>query len=132
MAGLTVSQLARAGGVGVETIRYYQRAGLMPRPASVGRADGGTRHYDQRDVRRLNFIRGAQAAGFKLKEIARLLELEQTDDRSEVRRIARERIAILDDEIARMQRARQALSRLESQCLRTREGPCPILNAFDV
>ena len=131
MTGLTVSQLARAGGVGVETIRYYQRQGLMPRPASMGRADGGIRHYDERDVRRLNFIRGSQAAGFKLKEIARLLELEQTDDRSEVRRIARDRIAILDEEIAKMQQARQALSRLESQCQRTREGPCPILNAFE-
>ncbi len=131
MKGLTVSELARAGGVGVETIRYYQRQGLMPRPGSLGRAGGGIRHYDQQDVRRLNFIRGAQAAGFKLREIARLLELEGETDRSEVRRIARERIAILDREIAEMRRARRALAQLADQCERNDAGPCPILNAFD-
>lgn len=132
LSGLTVSQLARAGGVGVETVRYYQRQGLMPRPPQVGQPGGGIRHYGERDVHRLNFIRGAQAAGFKLREIARLLELEQTDDRAEVRVIARERIAILDGEIAAMQRARDALARLAGQCERTARGkPCPILDAFD-
>lgn len=132
MAGLTVSELARAGGVGVETVRYYQRQGLMPRPPQLGRPGAGIRHYGERDVHRLNFIRGAQAAGFKLKEIARLLELEQSDDRAEVRQIARQRVAILDEEIAAMQRARNALERLAGQCERTAKGrPCPILDAFD-
>lgn len=130
MKGLSVSELARAGGVGVETIRYYQREGLMRRPATVG-AGGGIRHYDERDVRRLNFIRGAQAAGFKLKEIARLIELEQTDDRIEVRQIARDRIAVLNIEIAAKERARDALARLAHQCEHSGSGPCPILTAFD-
>lgn len=127
---LTVAQLARAGGVGVETIRYYQRLGLMSRPASVGKT--GIRHYDERDVRRLRFIRGAQTAGFKLQEIERLLELEQTNDRVEVREIARNRIALLDAQIAAMQKARGALARLAHECERSGEGPCPILGAFDV
>ncbi|HEY1124984.1 MAG TPA: MerR family transcriptional regulator [Sphingobium sp.] len=132
MAGLTVSELARAGGVGVETVRYYQRQGLMPRPAEIGRSGAGIRHYGQGDVHRLNFIRGAQSAGFKLKEIARLLELEESDDRAEVRLIARGRIAALDEQILAMQRARDALIRLEGQCTRTGKGrPCPILDAFD-
>ncbi len=132
MSGLTVSQLARAGGVGVETIRYYQRQGLMPRPADLGRSGAGIRHYGPHDVHRLNFIRGAQAAGFKLREIARLLDLEQTDDRAEVRQIARVRIAALDEDIAAMRRARDALERLAGQCERTAKGrPCPILDAFD-
>ncbi len=132
MAGLTVSQLARAGGVGVETVRYYQRQGLLPRPPQIGRSGAGIRHYGERDVHRLNFIRGAQAAGFKLREIAQLLELEETDDRAEVRLIARRRIALLEQEIAGMQRARDALERLAGQCERTNKGrPCPILDAFD-
>lgn len=132
MAGLTVSQLARAGGVGVETVRYYQRQGLMPRPPQLGRSGGGIRHYGEPDVHRLNFIRGAQAAGFKLKEIARLLDLEASDDRAEVRVLARKRAALLDKEIAAMIRARDALLRLASECEHTRKGrPCPILDAFD-
>lgn len=132
MAALTVSELARAGGVGVETIRYYQRQGLMPRPPGIGESGTGIRHYGERDVHRLNFIRGAQAAGFKLREIARLLELEETDDRAEVRQIARARIAALAEEIAAMTRARVALERLAGQCERTSKGqPCPILDAFD-
>jgi len=132
VAALTVSQLARAGGVGVETVRYYQREGLMPRPPGVGKSGAGIRHYGERDVHRLNFIRGAQAAGFKLREIARLLELEETDDRAEVRRIARERITALAEEIASMTRARAALERLAGECERTSRGqPCPILDAFD-
>lgn len=131
MGGLTVSQLARAGGVGVETVRYYQRQGLMPRPADLGRPGAGVRHYGEQDVHRLNFIRGAQAAGFKLKEIARLLALEESDDRAEVRQLARGRIAKLDEEIAGLQHARDALERLANRCERTRKGPCPILDAFD-
>ena len=132
MAGLTVAELARAGGVGVETVRYYQRQGLMPRPPQLGRPGAGIRHYGERDVHRLNFIRRAQAAGFKLREIGRLLQLEETDDRAEVRQLARARIAALDDEIAAMQRARDALKRLAGQCERTEKGrPCPILDAFD-
>lgn len=132
MAGLTVSELARAGGVGVETVRYYQRQGLMPRPPELGRPGAGIRHYGERDVHRLNFIRGAQAAGFRLKEIARLLRLEETDERAEVRHIARGRIAALETEIAALQQARDALERLAGQCERTGRGrPCPILDAFD-
>ncbi|MBO9582509.1 MAG: MerR family DNA-binding protein, partial [Sphingobium sp.] len=97
----------------------------------VGQSGSGIRHYDERDVRRLNFIRGAQAAGFKLKEIARLLELEEKDDRAEVRVLARSRAALLDREIAAMSLARDALLRLAGECERTRKGPCPVLDAFD-
>jgi MerR family mercuric resistance operon transcriptional regulator len=131
MAGLTVSQLARAASVGVETVRYYQRQGLMAKPAQTGQSGAGIRHYGQADVRRLNFIRAAQTAGFKLKEIARLLELEETNDRAEVRAIARARVALLDEEIAAMTRARDALEKLAGECERSSKGPCPVLNAFD-
>lgn len=131
MSALKVSELAKAVGVGVETVRFYQRQGLMPRPPQVGRSGAGIRHYGPEDVRRLSFIRSAQTAGFTLKEISRLLELEQSDDRGEVRVLARHRAARLDEEIAAMTRARDALMQLAGECERTKSGPCPVLNAFD-
>ncbi|HUQ13986.1 MAG TPA: MerR family transcriptional regulator, partial [Novosphingobium sp.] len=69
MAALTISELARAGGVGVETVRYYQRRGLLddPRPQRGGTA--GRRHYGDDDARRLRFVRAAQRGGFTLSEI---------------------------------------------------------------
>lgn len=130
---LTISQLAQAGGVGVETVRFYQRKGLMPRPGAVGQAGAGTRHYGAQDVRRLRFIRSAQAAGFALREIARLLELDDSGgDRAQVRALARARVVALDAEMAALGRARDALDRLAGACERTKAGqPCPILSAFE-
>ena len=86
MVALRISDLARAGDVGVETIRFYQRKGLMPFPDG---SSVGARHYDDGDVRRLRFIRGAQAAGFSLAEIAELMELDRRDDRQRARELAR-------------------------------------------
>jgi MerR family mercuric resistance operon transcriptional regulator len=95
---MTIAKLAREGGVGVETVRYYQRRGLMAepeRPAGSG-LGGGVRRYGDEDLRRLRFIKAAQAAGFTLEEIGGLLELDATDDRSRAQAMARERIAALD------------------------------------
>ncbi|WP_287941546.1 MerR family DNA-binding protein [Sphingopyxis sp.] len=130
---LSIGKLAEAGGVGVETVRYYQRRGLMMTPARSG-GEGwgaGIRRYDADDVRRLKFIRSAQASGFTLEEIAELLELEQSDDRARVRSLARQRIAVLDAKIAQMSETRAALARLADQCAATDKGPCPILAAFE-
>lgn len=130
---LTIGALAKAGGVGVETVRYYQRQGLMeepPRPAGSG-TSGGTRRYGTADLQRLRFIRSAQAAGFTLKQIARLIELDATADRSEVRQIADDRIAALDAQIRGLQSARASLRRLAHECEHTEDGPCPILLAFE-
>ncbi|MET0238779.1 MAG: MerR family DNA-binding protein [Sphingobium sp.] len=128
---LTISGLAQAGGVGVETVRFYQRKGLMPRPGAVGQAGAGIRHYGPGDVRRLRFIRSAQTAGFALREIARLIELDDGGDRAEVRALARARVAALDAQIEALAEARDALDRLAGKCERSDEGPCPILSAFD-
>ncbi|HEX7874404.1 MAG TPA: MerR family DNA-binding protein [Sphingobium sp.] len=128
---MTISELARAGGVGVETVRFYQRKNLLPRPDAVGRSGAGIRHYEAGDVRRLRFIRSAQTAGFALREISRLLELDDGGDRAEVRALARARIAALDEEIRAMSEARDALDRLANACERATKGPCPILSAFD-
>ena len=129
----TIAELAREGGVGVETIRYYQRRGLLgipERPTGPGGA-GGVRRYGQGDARRLRFIRSAQAAGFTLEQIGELLALDATDDRARVRELAHERIAALDAQIAELQRARAALSRLADECGGREAGPCPILLSFD-
>src|SRR3954468_24758812 len=74
----TIGGLAKAAGVGVETIRYYQRRGLLTEPA---RPPGEVRRYGEGDVKRLRFIRSAQAAGFTLNEISELLDLSASDDR---------------------------------------------------
>lgn len=130
---LTIGKLAAAGGVGVETIRYYQRRGLMGTPARSGGDGwgGGVRRYDADDVRRLKFIRSAQASGFTLEEISELLALEESDDRIRVRALARQRIDMLDEKIAQMTETRAALARLADQCAASDKGPCPILAAFD-
>lgn len=133
MAGMTIAKLAQAGGVGVETIRFYQRRGLMAEPERPGGpgARGGFRHYGEDDVRRLRFIRQAQAAGFTLEQIGELLALDSTDDRPRARDMARARIAALDAKIAEMQAARDALRRLADECGSGSSGPCPILEAFE-
>lgn len=130
---ITIGKLAAAGDVGVETIRYYQRRGLMGTPARSGGDGwgGGVRRYDENDLRRLKFIRSAQASGFTLEEIAELLALEESDDRVRVRGLARQRIDVLDAKIAQMTETRAALARLADQCAASDKGPCPILAAFE-
>lgn len=129
---LTIAGLAREGGVGVETIRYYQRRGLLATPERTGGTGlgGGIRRYGDEDVRRLRFIRSAQAAGFTLDQIAELLALDAGEDRARARALAAERIAALDARIAELQAARHALARLASDCAAGGAGPCPIITAF--
>ena len=130
---ITIGKLAQAGGVGVETIRYYQRRGLLDTPARSGGDGwgGGVRRYDADDLRRLKFIRSAQASGFTLEEISELLALEESDDRARVRTLARQRIDALDEKITQMTQTRAALARLAEQCAASDKGPCPILAAFE-
>ncbi len=124
----TIGGLARAAGVGVETVRYYQRRGLLPEPA---RPPGEIRRYGEADLKRLRFIRRAQAAGFTLDQIGELLALDRTDDRARVRDLAAARLAALDARITELEQSRAALERLRGACTSGRNGPCPILDAFD-
>ena len=128
VVSLTVGQLAAAGGVGVESIRFYQRKGLLETPARAG----GIRRYGAEDLRRLRFIKQAQAAGFALAEIAELLDLDSGEDRARVRMLAAARIEALDSKIAELRRARNALGRLAAECGEGDAGPCPILTSFGV
>jgi MerR family mercuric resistance operon transcriptional regulator len=127
MIDMTIARLGAAAGVGVETVRYYQRRGLLAVPASAG----AVRRYGPEDVRRLRFIRRAQAAGFSLEEIGELIRLDSKDDRARVREMAAERLAALDARIAELEQSRTALERLRGACASGKKGPCPILEAFD-
>jgi MerR family mercuric resistance operon transcriptional regulator len=124
----TIGGLAKSAGVGVETVRYYQRRGLLPEPA---RPPGEVRRYGDADVNRLKFIRSAQAAGFTLNEIKELIDLDASDDRARARELAQARVAAIDDKIAELREARDALAGLATACAKKRGGPCPILKAFD-
>ncbi len=126
-ADMTIARLGAAAGVGVETVRYYQRRGLLAVPPSAG----AVRRYGPDDLRRLRFIRRAQAAGFTLDEIGELIALDRTSDRARVRTLAAERIAALDAKISELEQSRAALDRLRSHCASGQKGPCPILEAFD-
>jgi MerR family mercuric resistance operon transcriptional regulator len=125
---LTIGRLAAAGGVGVETVRFYQRRGLLETPTR----DGGIRRYGSEDVRRLRFIKQAQAAGFTLEQIKELLDLDASDDRPRVRALAKERLVALDARIGELEQARDALKRLAQECGSGSPGPCPILTSFGV
>jgi MerR family mercuric resistance operon transcriptional regulator len=129
-AAMTIGKLAATGGVGVETVRYYQRRGLLAEPPRDG-LYGGVRRYGADDARRLRFIRSAQGAGFTLDQIAELLDLDARDDRPRARELARDRIAALDARIAELTTARDSLAKLARECSRGGAGPCPIIAAFE-
>lgn len=125
---LTIGKLAAAAGVGVETIRFYQRRGLLETPTR----DAGVRRYAAADLRRLRFIRQAQSAGFTLEQIRELIDLDASEDRARARELANSRIAALNEKIAELEEARDALRRLAHECGSDTPGPCPILTSFGV
>jgi MerR family mercuric resistance operon transcriptional regulator len=133
MMSMMIARLAEQGGVGVETVRYYQRRGLMAEPEPGGSPGSrGVRRYGEEDVRRLRFIRAAQAAGFTLEQIRELLDLDANDDRARARALAEEQILVLDRKIADLSDARKALTQLARACGASTLGRCPILQAFDL
>ena len=123
---MTIGKFAASGGVGVETIRFYQRKGILKTPK---RLEGG-RRYGAEDVRRLKFIRQAQTAGFTLEEIGELLELDAGEDRERARDAAKARLIALETRIAELNRTREALERLVAECSSGQSDPCPILKSF--
>ncbi len=132
MKSTTIKGLAQTAGVGVETVRYYQRRGLLGTPERSGGSGigGGIRRYSDDDVKRLRFIRSAQAAGFTLEEIGELLNLDSTNDRKRVHQLATKRLADLDIKISALRKARSALTNLAKECGSSTVGPCPIIEAF--
>ena len=125
---LTIGALAAAADVGVETVRYYQRRGLLAVPGAVG----SYRRYGSDDVARLRFIRRAQTLGFTLQEIAELLQLQDGTDRASVRRIAQARLEQLTARIADMQKMARTLEHLIHECEHAARSPrCPIIASIE-
>jgi MerR family mercuric resistance operon transcriptional regulator len=129
---LTIGKLAKAAGVGVETIRFYEREGLLPEPR---RKRSGYRQYTPDAVARVLFIRRAKELGFTLKEITELLGLRVDPDKScaDVRALARAKIVDVERKMADLVRIKSALDRLAKAC--RGKGPtseCPILDALEV
>ena len=127
----TVGQLARTAGVHLETVRYYERRGLLPVP---GRTAAGYRQYPPEAARRVIFIRRAQALGFTLDEIGALLDLRTHpgESCSTVERQARMAIERLDQRMAELQRMRAGLVRLAGACGSEHvPGACPLLDAIE-
>lgn len=128
---LKIGELARAADVGVETIRYYERRGLLAQPP---RRTSGYRQYPPRAVRRVRFIRRAQALGFTLKEIEDLLALRVDDDRScaDVRALARAKLEDIERRVAELRQMGRALERVARRCRgRGPTSECPILEVLD-
>ena len=121
---MTIGRLARASGVGVETIRYYQQRGLLPVPASTGTF----RQYPASLQARIRFIKRAQELGFSLAEITELLKLEDGIDRDSIRHIAADRLSQIAEKLADLNRMQQVLTHLLSECEHTgSDRPCPII-----
>jgi len=126
-ARLTIGKLARAAGVGIETIRYYQQRDLLPVPL----ASGAFRHYPMTLVARIRFIKRAQELGFSLDEISELLRLEDGTDRSSIRRITSDRLGQIESKLKDLKRMQKALQHLVAECEHTRaELPCPIIGTL--
>ena len=132
METLSIGQLAKRAGVGVETIRFYERKGLIAEPAR--RPSSGYRQYPEEVVRRVRFIRRAKALGFTLREIQDLLELNASPHSTcaEVRSKAEAKLVDVRQKIRDLQRIERALATLAASCKGS--GPiesCPILAALD-
>src|SRR6266704_2598575 len=131
MEGLTTARLAHEGGVNVETIRYYERHGLLPTPP---RTHSGYRVFSEDAVKRLRFIKHAQDLGFSLKEIKELLALRVRPGSScvDVRRKAEAKIVDVESKVRHLQTIKKALQNLTKTC--AGKGPvstCSILEALD-
>jgi Hg(II)-responsive transcriptional regulator len=128
MKSFAIGQLASAAGVGIDTVRYYERSGLL---APAARSNSGYRKYGKEELDRLQFIRRAQHLGFSLAEISELLAISRRGDVAGMYQAAKLHLDDIDQRIAELQRMREALTQLMSQCPRKGEGgDCPILRAM--
>ena len=126
---LTIGRLAVSAGVNVETIRYYQRRGLLHEPQ---KPFGGYRHYPAHIVERVRFIKRAQALGFTLEEVAGLLKLNDVSRCANTRELGAHKIALIERKLADLAAMRDALSALVHQCDRGEgETSCPIIRALE-
>jgi MerR family transcriptional regulator, copper efflux regulator len=131
MSGLTTGRLAARAGVNVQTIRYYERRGLLPEPE---RRPSGYRAYTESDVARIRFIRRAQELGFTLEEIRELLSLRTgaRENPEDVRERVQGKVASIDERIRDLREIRGALARMADACAtHGPSGDCPFLEVLE-
>lgn len=125
----TIGTLAKQAGVNVETIRYYQRRGLVAEPA---RPLGGIRRYTPAHARRLRFIKEAQTLGFSLEEVADLLALEDGRHCREAEQLGSRKLAMVRERMAQLRRVERVLAALVDQChCNTGKVRCPLIAALE-
>jgi len=132
MSTYTIGKLAQAANINHETVRFYERKGLLPQPS---RSPSGYRLYADADLKRLHFILLAKKHGFTLADIQELLELrvDPASTCEEVKFKADEKIAVIKEKIAELRSMQHALTALASACHGTGPaGDCPILDAFEI
>src|SRR5258708_1311191 len=124
---LTIGKLAGRAGVNVETIRYYQRRGLLDEPK---KPLGGYRHYPPETAKRLRFIKRAQALGFTLEELAGLLRLDVASACAETRELPAPKLALIEEKVSELTAMRKGLAALVSQCDKGGKRQCPIIQTL--
>lgn len=123
--GITIGALAELAGVNVETIRFYQRKGLMPEPE---KPYGSIRRYGQAELARVRFIKSAQRIGFSLDEIGELLKLEDGARCSEARQLAEDKLVDVRQKLGDLQRIESVLTALVDRCSAARgRVSCPLI-----
>jgi MerR family mercuric resistance operon transcriptional regulator len=126
-AGMSIGKLAEAAGVNIETIRYYQRRGLLDEPP---KPLAGYRCYLPEQVKRLRFIKRAQALGFTLDEVGALLTLDAACACSETRALAVRKLALIEQKMAHLAAMQLVLGALVRQCDAGDGAACPIIDAL--
>lgn len=126
---MQIGDLSRSSGVNIETIRYYERIGLLPVPA---RQANGRRSYREADARRLGFVRHARQLGFDLAAVRVLLTLQEQPEAScvDASRIAKEQLEAVQERIARLHKLRDELSHMVEECQKGRVSECRVIEAL--
>ncbi|MGB5234558.1 MAG: Hg(II)-responsive transcriptional regulator [Candidatus Macondimonas sp.] len=125
---LTIGKLAAAAGVNIETVRYYQRLGLLDEPE---RPRTGYRRYSQQQAKRLHFIKRAQGLGFTLSEVGGLLKLDTACPCADTRALAARKLALIEQRMADLAAIREALTGLIQQCdAGDGRDNCPIIDVL--
>jgi MerR family mercuric resistance operon transcriptional regulator len=128
MERLTIGAFAAAAGVNVETVRYYQRKGLLTEP---DKPSGSIRRYGESDVARVTFVKAAQRLGFSLDEIAGLLKLQDGTHCREARQLAQHKLDDVREKLAHLRSIESALARLVRDCASSRGTVCcPLIAAL--
>jgi DNA-binding transcriptional MerR regulator len=127
---MQIGDLSRVTGVNIETIRYYERIGVLPRPT---RQMNGRRTYAEQDTGRLGFIRHARDLGFELADVRTLLALQEQPEASceDASRIAQTQLEAVEARIAKLQNLRTELTRMVSECQKGVVAECRVIEALN-